>query len=131
MLEPNLLPWDGTASVDIARQSEARFVQSGLAALIADADPEWASTLRITDPVALHRTAVGLCVGPEPTVQSMLESLTVSRLFVYGARTGAPSQEHRLASAGVQFACIADAGHVMMADNREGVVEALRAGLLL
>lgn len=131
VLEPNLLPWDGTASVDIARQSEARFVQSGLAALIADADPEWASTLRITDPVALHRTAVGLCVGPEPTVQSMLESLTVSRLFVYGARTGAPSQEHRLDSAGVHFACIADAGHVMMADNREGVVEALRAGLLL
>ncbi|KQU56196.1 hypothetical protein ASG84_20745 [Rhodococcus sp. Leaf278] len=131
VLEPNLLPWDGTASVEIARQSEAEFVDTGIDRLIAESDPEWASTLRIADPVALHRTAVSLCVGPDPTVQSMLESLTVPRLYVYGDRTGAPSQESRLASAGVHFACIDNAGHVMMFDNLAGTVEAMRAGLLL
>ena len=131
VLEPNLLPWDGTASVEIARQSEAEFVDTGYAQLIADADPDWASTLRVADPIALHRTAVGLCEGPDPTVESMLESLTVPRLFVYGDRTGAPSQERRLTSAGMLFACIDNSGHVMMADNPAGTVEALRAGLLL
>ncbi|QIH99125.1 alpha/beta hydrolase [Rhodococcoides fascians A21d2] len=131
VLEPNLLPWDGTASVEIARQSEAEFVDTGIDRLIADADPGWASTLRVADPVALHRTAVGLCVGPDPTVQAMLESVTVPRLFVYGERTGAPRQQDRLASAGVGFTSIDNAGHVMMADNREGVVEAVKAGLLL
>ncbi|MCZ4517485.1 alpha/beta fold hydrolase [Rhodococcus ruber] len=131
VLEPNLLPWDGTASVEIARQSEAEFLDTGMDRMIAEADPDWASTLRVADPTALHRTAVGLCVGPDPTVQAILESLTVPRLFVYGERTGAPSQQDRLASAGVVFTCIDDAGHVMMSDNREGVVEVLRTGLLL
>lgn len=131
VLEPNLLPWDGTASVEIARQSEADFVETGYAELIADADPDWASTLCIADPIALHRTAVGLCEGPDPTVEAMLKSLTLPRLFVYGDRTGAPSQEPRLASSGVLFACIDEAGHVMMADNPAGTVEALRSGLLL
>ncbi|MDV6260417.1 alpha/beta fold hydrolase [Rhodococcoides yunnanense] len=131
VLEPNLLPWDGTASVEIARQSEPQFVDTGIDRLIADADPEWASTLRIADPIALHRTAVGLCVGPDSTVQAVLESLRVPRIFAYGERTGAPSQQARLASAGVAFACIDNAGHVMMADNSDGVVEVLRAGLLL
>ncbi|OZF34731.1 hypothetical protein CH296_08660 [Rhodococcus sp. 14-2496-1d] len=130
VLEPNLLPWDGTASVEIARQSESEFVDTGVAELIADADPEWASTLRVADPVALHRTAVGLCVGPEPTIRSMLESATVPRVFVYGDRTGPPSREAELISAGVEVVRVADAGHVMMADNPAGVVEVLRAALL-
>lgn len=130
VLEPNLLPWDGTASVEIARQSESEFVDTGVAELIADADPEWASTLRVADPVALHRTAVGLCVGPEPTIRSMLESATVPRVFVYGDRTDPPSQEAELVSAGVEVVRVADAGHVMMADNPAGVVEVLRAALL-
>ncbi|OZD79829.1 alpha/beta hydrolase [Rhodococcus sp. 05-339-2] len=130
VLEPNLLPWDGTASVEIARQSESEFVDTGVAELIADADPEWASTLRVADPVALHRTAVGLCVGPEPTIRSMLESATVPRVFGYGDRTGPPSREAELISAGVEVVRVADSGHVMMADNPAGVVEVLRAALL-
>lgn len=131
VLEPNLLPWDGTASVEIARQTEGEFVESGISRLVAAADPEWASTLRVADPIALHRTAVGLCLGPERTVQFMLESLPIPRVFVYGERTGAPSQEPRLTDSGVVFVRIDDAGHVMMADNHRGVVEVLRAGLLL
>ncbi|OZD07252.1 hypothetical protein CH275_08890 [Rhodococcus sp. 06-235-1A] len=130
VLEPNLLPWDGTASVEIARQSEAEFVDTGIDRLIADADPEWASTLRVADPIALHRTAVGLCVGPEPPVQSMLESVSVPRVFAYGDRTGAPAKEAELAAAGVVVVRIDDAGHVMMADNPTGVVGVLRAALL-
>lgn len=130
VLEPNLLPWDGTASVEIARQSEGAFVESGIAALITDADPEWASTLRVADPIALHRTAVGLCLGPEQTVQSMLEQLPIPKVFAYGERTGAPSQESELTAAGVAVARIDDAGHVMMADNHRGVVELLRVALL-
>ncbi|WP_415971447.1 alpha/beta fold hydrolase [Rhodococcus sp. 077-4] len=130
VLEPNLLPWDGTASVEIARQSESAFVESGIAAVIADADPKWASTLRVADPIALHRTAVGLCLGPEPTVQSMLESLPIPRTFAFGERTGAPSQEAELTASGVAVARIDDAGHVMMADNHCGVVELLRVALL-
>ncbi|MDV8025288.1 alpha/beta fold hydrolase [Rhodococcus sp. IEGM 1330] len=130
VLEPNLLPWDGTASVEIARQSEEDFVRNGFAQLVAAADSEWASTLRVADPVALHRTAVGLCVGPEPTVQSMLESLNVPRVFAYGAHTGLPAQARELTAAGIGLVCIEDAGHVMMADNHRGVVELLRAALL-
>ncbi|OZC79638.1 hypothetical protein CH251_01855 [Rhodococcus sp. 06-462-5] len=130
VLEPNLLPWDGTASIEIARKTEGEFVESGISELITAADPEWASTLRVADPVALHRTAVGLCVGPEPTIRSMFESLTVPRVFGYGDRTGPPSQEAELISAGVEVVRVADAGHVMMADNPAGVVEVLRAALL-
>ena len=61
----------------------------------------------------------------------MLESITVPRLFVYGERTGAPSQQAGLASSGVGFTRIDNAGHVMMADNPHDTVKALKAGLLL
>src|SRR4051794_30301553 len=45
-IEPNLDPWDGTASVQIARRSEAEFVERGYATLLRAADPSWRASLR-------------------------------------------------------------------------------------
>lgn len=96
--EPNLLPWDGDASVNIARQDENAFCDRGFDELVANADPEWVATLRVTDPRALHRTAVGLCQGSDPVMHSMLCSLAIPRTLIYGSRSTPPPEPDRLRS---------------------------------
>ncbi|WP_037184915.1 alpha/beta fold hydrolase [Rhodococcus sp. UNC23MFCrub1.1] len=127
VLEPNLLPFDGEASVEIAGQSEEDFATQGVTSLIARADAAWAETLRLADPVALHRSAVGLCVGPpDTTVLDILLVSHVPRTLLYGSRTGEPTHTGRLRQAGVEVVEIPNAGHVMMADDPAAVIQVLR-----
>ncbi|GGG16016.1 alpha/beta hydrolase [Rhodococcoides trifolii] len=122
VLEPNLEPWDGGASVLIAQQSEEGFVDTGFAELLSDVDTEWAATLRICDPRALHRSAVGLCTS---SVLDSLLKLTTRCVYIYGELTGAPNSVETIRGAGVRIERIDDAGHNMMADNAHAVVEVI------
>lgn len=123
--EPNLDAWDGDASVVVARQSEAEFVESGYERLIASADPSWATTLRECSPVALHRTSAGLCTGSEPVMRDILMQLAIPRTFIVGDRSPATPGRAGLESAGVKFVTIPDAGHVMMEDSPEAFAAAV------
>ena len=129
VIEPNLLPWDGDASVAIARQDEDEFVRTGFARLLTAADPTWAVTLRLADPRAVHRTAVGLCVGSDPVMADALADATAPRILVWGDRTPRPEVLDRLVDHGVALEVIADSGHVPMIDNPQGLTTAL-AGFL-
>jgi len=127
--EPNLLPWDGDASVGIARQAEDAFVDHGFDELVAHSDPDWVATLRMADPCALHRTAVGLCHGSDPVMHTMLCSLSIPRTLVYGSKSTPPPESGRLREAGVSFVKVQRAGHIMMKDNLDGFVSAIAAAL--
>ncbi|MDQ3156752.1 MAG: alpha/beta hydrolase [Actinomycetota bacterium] len=115
--EPNLDAWDGEASVVIAQQSEADFVDRGFDQFIADAPRSWATTLRQTTPIALHRTSTGLCVGSNPMMREILSGLEISRTLVRGEKGGEPADRAGLEQSGVAFRIITGAGHVMMDDN--------------
>ncbi|HYY11372.1 MAG TPA: hypothetical protein VE781_10550 [Kineosporiaceae bacterium] len=128
-VEPNLDPWDGDTSVVVARQDEDDFVRTGFAALLASAAPAWRATLRLTDPVALHRTAVGLCVGPTPTPRETLLAASLPRTLVWGALSVPPSGLDELRAAGVAYALVPGAGHVPMEDAAPEFVRVLARAL--
>src|SRR5579884_2795468 len=75
--EPNLDPWDGQQSPSIARQDVEQFVSSGFARLLAEEAGERAAVLRLADPVAVHRSALGLCLGSRPAMREILLCLPV------------------------------------------------------
>lgn len=127
--EPNLLPWDGDASVGIARQAEDAFVDHGFDELVARSDPDWVATLRMADPCALHRTAVGLCHGSHPVMHTMLCSLKIPRTLLYGAKSTPPPESGHLREAGVLLVEVRRAGHIMMKDNLDGFVSAIAKAL--
>ncbi|MDQ4103416.1 MAG: alpha/beta hydrolase [Actinomycetota bacterium] len=127
--EPNLLPWDGDVSVGIARQEEDAFVDHGFDELVARSDPDWVATLRMADPCALHRTAVGLCHGSRPVMHTMLCSLVIPRTLLYGSKSTPPTESRRLREAGVSLIEIRRAGHIMMKDNLDGFVSAIARAL--
>src|SRR3954452_5384084 len=124
-IEPNLDAWDGTASVQIARRSEAEFVERGYATLLRAADHSWRASLRLADPVALHRTSIGLCTGPTPVMRQTLLKAELPRVLVWGELSPPPRDLDQLRSAGVAYVGIPGAGHVPMEDNPGALARAL------
>ena len=125
VVEPNLLPWDGTASVAIARQDEDDFVARGMARLVREADPAWAATLRLADPIAVHRTSVGLCVGSDPTMATILATAPMPRALVWGELTPRPAVLDDLLTGGVALRIVPGSGHVPMFDAPDAFADAL------
>ena len=116
--EANLdpLPRSATAgrmSQRIAAQAEEVFVATGFRECL-ESNPGWAPTLRLCDPVAVYRSAVGLVTGTRPTMRDVLTALTIKRTFVRGDRGEPLADAEGLAAADVDVVTIADAGHLMM-----------------
>ena len=84
--------------------------------------------LRLCDPTAVYRSAVGLVMGTRPTMREVFTTLTIPRTFIRGDR-GEPLDDAGLAAAAVDVVTIGDAGHAMMADQPLAFVEALSAAL--
>ena len=118
----------GLGSQRIANHSEASWVSAACAALIA-ADEDWAPTLRLCDPLAVHRSAVGLITGSRPTMRQHLVGLAIPRTFIRGTRGETLRDRAGLEAAGVRVVEIDDAGHVMMNDQPEAFALALAAAL--
>jgi pimeloyl-ACP methyl ester carboxylesterase len=118
----------GRASQAIRAQSEAAFVAGGYQRLL-DENPGWEPTLRLCDPLAIHRSAVGLTVGTTPTMRAMFVAMTIPRTFIRGDRGEPLVDEVGLEAAGVRVATIPDAGHMMMFDNPTAFIAALAEGL--
>ena len=118
----------GRMSQRIAAQTEAEFVAAGFGECL-EANPDWAPTLRLCDPVAVYRSAVGLVTGTHPTMRDVLTGLAIERTFVRGDRGEPLADAEGLAAAGVALVTIADSGHVMMRDQPTAFVGALTAAL--
>ncbi|GHB34163.1 hypothetical protein GCM10010331_22130 [Streptomyces xanthochromogenes] len=50
--------------------------QRRFAQMLARVGPAWAATMRLADPLGLHRTAVGLVRGTRPTMRELLVRAT-------------------------------------------------------
>jgi pimeloyl-ACP methyl ester carboxylesterase len=128
VVEPNLDPAEprpgAVGSRGIAAYSEQGFLNGGFEATLRFAGPVWAATMRLTDPVALHRTAVGLVRGSEPTMRRMLLGLTVPRTLVEGGDSEPATGIGELRAAGVRHVVVPKAAHNVMLDNPAGFVAA-------
>jgi pimeloyl-ACP methyl ester carboxylesterase len=131
--EPNLDPGVGTLSVQIASFSEADYVASGhhkilraavLEGLRGDASmAAYAASFSLADPLATHRSAVGLLRGTEPSMRQNLYRLALPRACVFGQRNLPDPDETILPQKGVDILVIPGAGHAMMEDKPDAFAE--------
>ncbi|WP_079107353.1 alpha/beta fold hydrolase [Streptomyces sp. NRRL S-1521] len=113
-------------SSGIASYEERDFVENGgHARVLEKAGPTWAATMRLADPRALHRSAVGLIRGIRPTMRRMLEELTIDRVYLQGASSGDLAGREVLEASGVTVMTVPDAGHNIMFDNADAFVAAV------
>ncbi|MCX3062608.1 alpha/beta fold hydrolase [Streptomyces beihaiensis] len=89
--------------------------------------PLWAATMRLADPLALHRSATGLVRGTDPTMRRMLEELDVDRVYLQGELSGELPGADALEAAGVRVVRVPGAGHNVMFDAPDAFAAALSA----
>ncbi|MGW3496824.1 alpha/beta fold hydrolase [Streptomyces sp. NPDC001020] len=120
-LDPN--PPVGAGSSGIARYTEDEYVEhGGHARVLEKVGHAWAATMRLADPLALHRTATSLVRGTNPTMRRLLEALTVERVYLQGELSGALDGRQGLEAAGVRVVTVPGAGHNIMFDNPDILV---------
>jgi pimeloyl-ACP methyl ester carboxylesterase len=139
LAEPNLEPGGGFLSARIARQSEETFRIVGFTELLAESyakgragSRSWAVTsgmMQMASPHGLHRTAVGLVKGTQPTMRERLLALRIPRTLIRGAASGPNPREAELVAGGVRLLSVPRAGHGMMWENPPAFVAAVSAAV--
>lgn len=112
-------------SSGIATYTEEDFLAGGYARVLEKVGPTWAATMRLTDPLALHRSATGLVAGTRPTLRHMLMELPVDRVYLQGDASGELAGRDGLTAAGVRVVTVPGAGHNVMFDNADAFVAAI------
>lgn len=115
-LDPAPPPTAGSSS--IAAYTEEEFVRGGgFARILRRSGPTWAATMRLADPLALHRSATGLVRGTDPTVRRMLLDSPADRSYIQGALSGELPGAAELTASGVRVVQASGAGHNVMFDR--------------
>jgi len=125
--EGNLDPGVGSGSAWIAAWSEEEYLARGHAEMLAgiDAaaatgDPGWsayAAAFRLADPLAVHRSAVGLLAPIEPTARERLCRFAGPKAYVFGEQSLPDPDQERLAAAGVAVLVVPGATHAMAVER--------------
>jgi pimeloyl-ACP methyl ester carboxylesterase len=118
----------GLGSQRISYQTEADWVAKGYATLV-ETNREWAPTLRLCDPLAVYRSAVGIVTGSRPIMRELLVGLPIPRTFIHGDRGEVLRDPDGLGAAGVRVVEIANAGHAMMNDQPDAFARAIADAL--
>ncbi|MER7192005.1 alpha/beta fold hydrolase [Streptomyces flaveolus] len=127
LTEANLdaFPPPTAGSSGIAAHEEDDFVNGAHARVLESVGRQWAATMRLADPRALHRSAVGLRRGSEPVMRTLLEGLGVDRVYLQGERSGELAGRQDLEAAGVRVVTVPGAGHNVMFDNPDAFAAAV------
>ncbi|MER6471233.1 alpha/beta fold hydrolase [Streptomyces collinus] len=127
LAEANLdaFPPPTAGSSGIAAYEEDAFVDEHYARVLDAVGPLWAATMRLADPRALYRSAVGLRRGSEPVMRSILEDLSIDRVYLQGEHSGELPGRPALEAAGVRVVTVPGAGHNIMFDNPDVFVAAV------
>lgn len=115
-------------SSGIASYTEDDFIAGGYARVLEKVGPTWAATMRLADPLALHRSATGLVAGTHPTMRQMLLGLPIDRIYLQGDASGELAGRDELTAAGVRVVTVPGAGHNVMFDNANAFAAAIAGG---
>ena len=138
MAEGSLDP-DGEEVLD--GQTEDEFVRAGLAALLdamredALSNPTGIPAVHLgltggIEPRAIHREAVSMRDGHDPSARSLLTQLAAERWYLWGEESDPePDFDRGLEEIGVRVARVPGAGHPMGLQNPEGFAEVI-AGIV-
>ncbi|MFI8522382.1 alpha/beta fold hydrolase [Streptomyces sp. NPDC085481] len=123
-LDPFPAPTAGSSG--IASYTEEEFVHGdGFARVLERVGPAWAATMRLTDPLALHRTATHLRQGTEPVMREMFQQARIDRIYLQGELSGELPGSDSLKTAGVDVVTVPGAGHNIMFDNPDAFTYAV------
>lgn len=115
-LDPN--PAVSPGGSGVAGYTEDEFVHGGgFAETLERVGWLWRSTMRLADPLALHRTACALVRGTRPMMREMLTALDIPRTFLVGELSDDVVDRAGLTAAGVRVVTVPGAGHCIMFDN--------------
>jgi len=129
LAEANLDPGVGQASKRIAAQTEERYVREGHERFVtviqrsietAGTPTSYGDALAMADPVAMHRSSVGLIRGTVPAQRDLFLSWTMPRAFIFGERSLPDPDVENLRAGGIDVRIVPGAGHDMMHENPEG-----------
>ncbi|MFF2566521.1 alpha/beta fold hydrolase [Streptomyces sp. NPDC058084] len=130
--EGNLDPFPPVraGSSGIASYTEDEFVHGGgFARVLERVGPTWAATMRLADPLALHRTATHLVRGTEPPMRELLlRNARAERVYLQGELSGELAGADGLRAAGVDVVVVPGAGHNIMFDNPDAFTRAVAGG---
>ncbi|QYC40794.1 Tropinesterase [Nonomuraea coxensis DSM 45129] len=116
----------GIAGGGIAGYGEEEFVEGGWKEVRDRVGPHRWSTMRLADLRGLHRTAVSLARGTDPTMRALLLSLRMPRAYLH--REGdAPDDVGGLRAAGVRVLSVPEPGHTVMLDDPDAFARTLTA----
>ncbi|GGS74392.1 alpha/beta hydrolase [Streptomyces tanashiensis] len=123
-LDPFPAPTAGSSG--IASYTEEEFVRGGgFARVLERVGPTWAATMRLADPLALHRSSVHLVRGTEPVMREMFLHSRVPRVYLQGELSGELRGAEELREAGVDVVTVPGAGHNIMFDNPDAFAHAV------
>jgi len=125
LAEPNLRSGAGAFSGPITAHTEDEFVAGGFDTVVAGFEPTYAARVRISDPTALHRSAVSLVEGTQPDLAQRFLGLPHERALIVGARNRPYPDEDLISDAGIPVIGVPGAGHDLMHENPEGFVHAV------
>jgi pimeloyl-ACP methyl ester carboxylesterase len=118
-------PPPAAGSAWITAYDEDEYVGGAHARVLDAVGPLWASTMRLVDPRALHRSATWLRRGSEPVMRDILEGLSIGRVYLQGELSGELRGRKGLEAAGVRVVTVPGAGHNVMFDNPDAFVAAV------
>ena len=128
--EGNLDPDVGTISAEIASCSEAEYIVVGYTRMLEEVIKiaregdegmtAYAAGFHLAAPHAVHRSAIGLLKGTQPTMRERLVRLSIPKAYVFGENNLPDQDQEQLAKDGVTVLVIPRAGHAMMEENPDG-----------
>lgn len=131
--EPNLDPGGGVFSRRIASLPEGDYVARGHAETIEAAKAEgyviWAASMAASSAVAVHREAVSLVLGSDPTWRRELCRSAAPKTVIFGAHSLPDPDFEWLRLNGCAVDIVPAAGHSMALENPGGLARALNKAL--
>jgi pimeloyl-ACP methyl ester carboxylesterase len=140
VMEPNLDPGVGSISKVIASQSEEDFIKTGYEKIVKahrlsghtnPSDAIYLGTFSIADPIAIHRSAIGLLKGTTPPQREALAGMQIPRTYIVGEQNIDEIPFDQLHRLGLTTHVVPKAGHAMMHENPKGFQEALLNAIIV
>ncbi|SGZ05710.1 Probable hydrolase [Moritella viscosa] len=127
--EGNLDSGGGFFSQKIATYSEDNYRAFGHNDIIneslATSNTEWATCLRMSSPHAVHREAVSLIEGQNPSWRQTFYSLNTTKTYIFGSETLPDPDYQELKSNNINIGIVERAGHSMAWENPKGLAAAI------
>jgi pimeloyl-ACP methyl ester carboxylesterase len=131
--EANLDKGGGQFSLDIASGDEENYVHAKhmqtVESSITSGNPEWAVTLRLSDPKSVYRGAKSLVEGSASNWRDLFYNHGALKSYIFGERSLPNPDTEVLAANGIRTDVVPNAGHSMGLENPEGLAAAIGKAL--